>query len=326
MTPFSDAPPIRCFLSYARQDDVVMDFVGPFASSLRHYAYADRGRSLEIFLDREAIGWGDLAQPAIRTAVRSATVFLPVLTRRYFDRPYCREELFVFYNQASVDGVRGLLLPVVLLGHDHLTDGNPDLAVQIVVERQHRSVREAWLDGPSSPTWRRTMLALAGELVDHVEEAERRLATEADSHVPDVEEAIADIERFGYDTSHVVDLTSEVLQQFQDIGATATDDASRAEALLPGALLLRDAARAYERRVSEVDRLVRARPFRLGPDAAALRELVDAVEQLLASTARAELMSVPMRRPMIAFREGLTTLRSAVNMVTAWEKLPNPGQ
>jgi hypothetical protein len=326
MTHFPDAPPIRCFLSYARQDDVVMDFVEPFRDSLRHYAYADRGRHLEIFLDREAIGWGDLAQPAIRASVRSATVFLPVLTRVYFDRPYCREELFIFYNQAVVEGVRGLLLPVVLLGHKHLTDNNPDQAVQIIVERQHRSVREAWLDGPTSPSWRRTMLDLAGELVDHVEEAERRLITETDLHVPDSAEAVADIERFGFDTSHVVNLTSQVLQQFRDVVMTVTDDASRAEALLPGALRLRDGARAYERRVSEVDRLVRARPVRLGPDAAELRELVDAVEQLLTSTARAELMSVPLRSPMTAFREGLIALRSAVNMVTAWQELPNPGQ
>jgi hypothetical protein len=303
-----------------------MDFVGPFRDSLRHYAYADRGRDLEIFLDREAIGWGDLAQPAIRASVRSATVFIPVLTRTYFDRPYCREELLIFYNQAVVEGVRSLLLPVVLLGHNHLTDHNPDLAVQIIVERQYRSVREAGIEGPSSPVWRRTMLDLAGELVDHVEEAERRLVTETDVHVPDAAEAVADVERFGYDTGHVVDLISQVLHQFQDIVATPTDDASRAEALLPGALRLRDAARAYERRVSEVDRLVRAKPVRLGPDATGLKELVDAVEQLLASTARAELMSVPLRRPMIAFREGLTTLRSAVNMVNAWQDLPNPGQ
>lgn len=326
MTAFPDAPPIRCFLSYARKDDEVMNFVGPFRDSLRHYAYADRGRDLEIFLDRDAIGWGDLAQPAIRASVRSATVFLPVLTRLYFDRPYCREELFIFYNQAVVEGVRGLLLPVVLMGHKHLTDDNPDLAVQIIVERQHRSVREAWLEGTSSPAWRRTMFELAGELVDHVEEAERRLVTGPEPHVPDDAEAVADVERFGYDTNHVVDLTSEVLHQFQDAVRTATDDTSRAEALLPGALRLRDAARAYERRVSEIDRLVRARPVRLGPDGAALRELIDAIEQLLASTTRAELMSVPMRRPMIAFREGLTTLRSAVNMVTSWQELPNPGQ
>ncbi|MET8757481.1 toll/interleukin-1 receptor domain-containing protein [Lentzea sp. NPDC004782] len=320
MTPVPDAPPIRCFLSYAHQDDVVMEFVDPFASSLRHYAYADRGRELEIFLDREAIGWGDLAQPTIRAAVRGATVFLPVLTRLYFDRPYCREELHVFYNQASVEGVRSLLLPVVLLGHGYLTDDNPDLAVQIIVERQHRSVREAWLDGPSSPAWRRTVLALAGELVDRVEEAERRLDAGVEPHLADPAEVTADIERFGYDTAHVVQTTSEVLQEFQRVVSQASDDASRAAALLPGALRLRDTARAYERRVSEVDRLVRMSPVRIGPGTAALRELLDAVEELLTSTARAELMSVPMRRPMIAFREGLVTLRSAVNMVSAWQE------
>ncbi len=326
MTPFSDAPPIRCFLSYARQDDVVMDFVGPFADALRQYAYADRGRSLEIFLDRASIGWGDLAQPAIRASVRSTTVFLPVLTRRYFDRPYCREELFIFYNQAFVDGVRGLLLPVVLLGHDFLGEDNPDLAVQIVVERQYRSVREAWIEGPSSPAWRRTMLSLAGELVDHVETAERRLGSGVEPLVPDAVEAVADIERFGHDTAHIVDVTSQVLKDFKEIILATADDAARAEALLPGALRLRDSARAYERRVSEIDRLVRAKPYRIGPDAAALRDLVDAVEQLLTSTARTELMNVPMRRSMTAFREGLTTLRSAVNMVTVWSELPNPGQ
>jgi len=51
MTAPFDSPPIRCFLSYARQDDVVMDFIAPFAASLRHYAYSDRGRSLDVFLD-----------------------------------------------------------------------------------------------------------------------------------------------------------------------------------------------------------------------------------------------------------------------------------
>ncbi|WP_112275235.1 TIR domain-containing protein [Lentzea terrae] len=318
-----DAPPIRCFLSYARKDDVVMDFVGPFTESLRQYAYADRGRELEIFIDREAIGWGDLAQPTIRAAVRNATVFLPLLTRRYFDRPYCREELFIFHNQSIVDGVHGLLLPVVLLGDGYLTEENPDLAVQIVVERQHRHLREAWIEGPSSAPWRRTMLALAGELVDRVEVAERSLLTES-SYEPD--DAVAKVERFGLDTSHVADVISQVLQEFQHVLTAAEDDRTRAERLLPGALRLRDEVRTYERRVFEIDRLMRAAPLPIVPDASALHELVSATEQLLRSTRRAELTSVPMRRSMAAFREGLTTLRGAVNVVASWIRPPNPRQ
>jgi len=318
MTPFSDAPPIRCFLSYARQDDVVMDFVGPFADALRQYAYADRGRSLEIFLDRASIGWGDLAQPAIRASVRSTTVFLPVLTRRYFDRPYCREELFIFYNQAFVDGVRGLLLPVVLLGHDFLGEDNPDLAVQIVVERQYRSVREAWIEGPSSPAWRRTMLSLAGELVDHVETAERRLA-EAPV-VADVDVA-AELPRFSDDVAEMTTAVSSVIHTFRDV--LGGGDA----ALLPlGAKRLQDVGRRFERRAFEVDRALRAAealdPVDLRPPA----ELVAGIEALLQSTRRGEAADVPLRRVMAVFREGLIALRSGLRVVESWAELTIPGQ
>ncbi|MDX8030962.1 toll/interleukin-1 receptor domain-containing protein [Lentzea sp. BCCO 10_0856] len=318
MTPFSDAPPIRCFLSYARQDDIVMDFVTPFASSLRHYAYADRGRALEIFLDRESIGWGDLVQPTLRAAVRGTTVFLPVLTRRYFDRPYCREELFLFYNQAFVDGVRGLLLPVVLLGAGHLTADNPDLAVQLVVERQHRSVQDAWLEGPSSPLWRRTMLSLAGELVDRVEAAERALLVDA----PAIEVDVAlELDRFSRDVQAVIRSTSDVVAEFQSLLGIDWP------ALAPAAGRLRDAGRSFERRAFETDRLLRAagESFQAA-FVSELAELVPGVEALLTSTHRLEASDVPIRRMMMVFREGLTALRSGLRVVESWAELPNPGQ
>ena len=316
MTPSFDAPPIRCFLSYARQDDVVMDFVAPFAQSLRQYAYSDRGRELEIFLDRDAIGWGDLAQPTIRSAVRSATVFLPVLTRRYFDRPYCREELFVFYNQAFVDGVRGLLLPVVLLGDGFLSEDNSDLAVQIVVERQHRSVREAWLEGPSSPAWRRALLGLAGELVDRVESAERALI--AAPAVVEVDVA-AELDRFSRDIKAVIRSVTAVVEEFQ---ALLGIDWLK---LGPAASRLRDVGRSFERRAFEVDRALRTASFQVA-FAGELRELVPGVEALLASTRRFEVSDVPIRRTMVVFRDGLTALRSGLHVVESWAELPNPGQ
>jgi hypothetical protein len=318
MTAFSDAPPIRCFLSYARQDDIVMDFVGPFAASLRHYAYADRGRALEIFLDRTSIGWGDLVQPTLRAAVRSTTVFLPVLTRRYFDRPYCREELFLFYNQAFVDGVRGLLLPVVLLGADHLTEHNPDLAVQLVVERQHRSVREAWLEGPSSPLWRRTMLSLAGELVDRVEAAERELLVGAPATEVDV---AAELDRFSRDVQAVIRSTSEVVSEFQALLGIDWP------ALGPAAVRLRDAGRSFERRAFETDRVLRTASASFqAAFVSELGDLVPGVEALLTSTHRLEASDVPIRRMMMVFREGLTALRSGLRVVESWAELPNPGQ
>ncbi|MFJ5991238.1 TIR domain-containing protein [Lentzea sp. NPDC092896] len=317
MTRFSDAPPIRCFLSYARQDDVVMDFVGPFATALRHYAYADRGRSLEIFLDREAIGWGDLVQPTLRSAVRGTTVLIPVLTRRYFDRPYCREELFLFYNQAFVDGVRGLLLPVVLLGADHLTEHNPDLAVQLVVERQRRSVREAWIEGPSSPAWRRTMLALASELVDNVEAAERTLLT---GFAPPDVDVPAVLAQFSHDVQTVIHACGKVVADFQALLGVDWP------ALASAAVRLRDAGRTFERQAFETDRALRSAGVPSPARFAELDDLVPGVEALLASTHRLEASDVPIRRTMMVFREGLTALRSGLRVVESWTEWPNPGQ
>ncbi|MFI6096942.1 toll/interleukin-1 receptor domain-containing protein [Lentzea sp. NPDC051213] len=319
MTRLPDAPPISCFLSYARQDDVVMDFVGPFADSLRHYAYADRGRSLEIFVDRSSIGWGEQVQPAIRASVRSTTVFLPVLTRRYFDRPYCREELFLFYNQAFVDGVCGLLLPVVLLGNGFLTEDNPDLAVQLVVERQFRSVREAWIEGPASAAWRRTMLALASELVDRVEAAERALVVApAVAHV----DVAAELARFSDDVSAVMAAASAVVGEFQDVLASGADVAR----LAPAAVRLQDAGRRFERRAFEVDRALRAADVVESFGVASLDSLAAGVEALLESTRRGEAAHVPLRRLMAVFREGLTALRSGLCVVESWGELPNTGQ
>ncbi|KOV84000.1 TIR domain-containing protein [Nocardia sp. NRRL S-836] len=318
MTSSTDAPPIRCFLSYARQDDVVMDFVAPFAASLRHYAYADRGRSLEIFLDRDAIGWGDLVQPVLRSAIRSATVLLPVLTRRYFDRPYCRKELFLFYNQAFVAGVRGLLLPVVLLGDSFLTEDNPDLAVQIVVQRQFHSVRQAWLEGPSSPQWRRTMLSLAGALVDAVEEAELALSVPPALTDTDVS---AELDRFTTDVQTMIGTTRSVVSEFQSL--VGGDPAL----LTPGAHRLREAAWTFERRAVEVDRLLRATGSSCAPAVTAeLLSLLPGVRALLTSTRRAEAADAPVRRTMAVFREGLTALRSGLCVVKSWAELPNPGQ
>ncbi|MET9224912.1 toll/interleukin-1 receptor domain-containing protein [Lentzea sp. NPDC003310] len=318
MKAFSDAPPIRCFLSYARQDDVVMDFVTPFATALRHYAYADRGRELEIFLDREAIGWGDLVQPTLRAAVRSTTVLIPVLTRRYFDRPYCREELFLFYNQAFVDNVRGLLLPVVLLGADHLTEDNEDLAVQIVVARQHRSVREAWLDGPASPAWRRTMLALASEIVDNVEAAEQALLSPPPAPAVDVAAVLI---RFASDAEAVITATGNVIADFREnLGTDQT-------ALTPAATRFRNAARTFERQAFEADRTLRAAGASFtGKGFADLDDLLSGTETLLASTHRLEASTVPIRRTMVVFREGLTALHSGLRVVRTGAEWPNPGQ
>lgn len=169
-------PAIRVFLSYAHADETVLEFIEPFKTSLKHLAFADQGRTLDIFVDRDSIRWGDDWQESIREGIESATVFMPVVTRQYFDRSACREELLSFYNEAKSLGATSLILPVVILGHAYISEDSQDVAARIIHERQYRDLKDVWVEGPQSAAWRRAMIKLAGELVDAATSAERVLA------------------------------------------------------------------------------------------------------------------------------------------------------
>lgn len=82
------------FLSYARVDNDEFDaVVDRLKRDLSARFHATTGRRLEIFVDRESIGWGADWRSEIRTSVANATFFIPVISMRYFESKMCREEL-----------------------------------------------------------------------------------------------------------------------------------------------------------------------------------------------------------------------------------------
>lgn len=54
------------------------------------------GDTLELFLDRDAIKWGDDWKNKVDSSLASVAFFIPVLTPRYFKSPECRRELQFF--------------------------------------------------------------------------------------------------------------------------------------------------------------------------------------------------------------------------------------
>ncbi|MES1170136.1 MAG: toll/interleukin-1 receptor domain-containing protein [Leifsonia sp.] len=82
------------------------------------------GESLDLFVDRRSINWGDDWRSDIDSALQNGSYFLPVLTPRYFRSPECRRELTEFSRRASQLGAESFILPIVWVMFDELT--NPD--------------------------------------------------------------------------------------------------------------------------------------------------------------------------------------------------------
>jgi hypothetical protein len=284
MTEINESP-IKIFLSYAHADEVVLDFIEPFTKSLKHLAFSDQGRTLEIFVDKDTIGWGEDWQSGITKGIEGAAVFMPVVTRQYFDRPSCREELLTFYNEAERLGVKSLLLPVVILGHDYLSTDSSDVASKIIAERQYKDLKATWTEGPESATWRKTIIALSAELVEAVTTAEQTLVApasklqdaakgeneEGDDDAPGAAEVSEALELFQDKINNVMPTMQGTVEQFSHVLERSTpglkqaspSDSRRillevATALLPLGTDFQSQARGFETVVVRTDQIMRS--------------------------------------------------------------------
>src|SRR5690349_7182667 len=71
------------------------------------------GGDLDLFLDRDALHWGDDWRQRISDAIAATTFFIPIVTPRYFNSPECRRELIEFDREARRLGAGALLLPIL---------------------------------------------------------------------------------------------------------------------------------------------------------------------------------------------------------------------
>ena len=122
------------FISYRRDDNADFGGVVDEIRTIIPAIFESRtGQRLELFIDREGIGWGEDWREKILTSVKQATVFIPVVTLRYFNSSACMDELLAFEATARNLGVTDLILPIVLFGAEQISkddDVAPDAAAQ----------------------------------------------------------------------------------------------------------------------------------------------------------------------------------------------------
>lgn len=82
-------------------------------------------------MDRESIGWGEDWRTRIQDGINAAMVFIPVISMNYFyESSSCREELTAFYAKANELGPTQLILPLIILGRDLITERSDDANIR----------------------------------------------------------------------------------------------------------------------------------------------------------------------------------------------------
>lgn len=93
------------FWSYVHADDATEGGrVRKLASDLREQYALISGESIEIFVDRNAIVWGDNWREKIDSSLASILFFISVITPRYFQSAQCRRELQELLGVLSASG------------------------------------------------------------------------------------------------------------------------------------------------------------------------------------------------------------------------------
>jgi TIR domain-containing protein len=177
--------PYQCFISYTRMDNEIHDgVVDRFKREVSGRFEAATGSRLEVFLDRESIGWGERWRDKISEAIMGSTLFVPIITMRYFNSTPCREELSAFHSAAAQNGVPDLILPIILAGSNQITSENSDDLVRVVAELNWQPIFNEFEAGYESSEWKRRIGQIVRGLQAALERAEAQLSNQATVALP----------------------------------------------------------------------------------------------------------------------------------------------
>lgn len=126
------------FWSYAHEDNSRQSGrVLGLAAALQDEFSVVTGDELELFIDRDSVGWGDLWRERIDQALGEAPFFIALVTPKYVRSVECRKELLAFSREAKSRGIAQLLLPILFIDVDGLDENNEDEVLAILARTQY---------------------------------------------------------------------------------------------------------------------------------------------------------------------------------------------
>ena len=227
------------FWSYVRMDD--SDELGRISQLardvVRQYEMLT-GETINLFIDRDDIKWGDKYRKVIDGSLASVKFFIPVMTPRYFMHKECIRELEYFAKRAKELGITELILPLHYVEVPELIDDSEKEGVLgMISEFQYRDWRDIRFSDTTSEVYRREVSAIAALVqanktadqavfnTDTAEESEKYDEYDEDSK-PGTLDLLAGSERA---FPEFIDTVNRLGEQTSIIGEILTGSRSRIE-------------------------------------------------------------------------------------------------
>ena len=159
--------PWEGFWSYVHADDSAENGrIARLAKDLVLQYELLTGETINLFLDKASLEWGDNWQHKIDEGLGSVAFFVAVLTPRYFMSKECRRELQSFSRKAIQLGIKELVLPVLYVDVPSINDDDSkDDLVRLVKEYQWEDWRELRYEDVGSKAYRKAVSRLAERLI-----------------------------------------------------------------------------------------------------------------------------------------------------------------
>jgi len=205
---------LKGFWSYVHADDHAdSGRISRLASDIKDQYQMLTGDTISLFLDKDAIKWGDLWREEINSNLASTAFLIPVLTPRYFMRPECRRELQYITRKAINLGLKNIILPLLYVDVPALHEETPaDDLIALVGTFQREDWRDMRFLDVTSEGYRRGVFRLTTRLV----EANRQTEKTATPIVP----LVAEVHEMGIDDSPgIIDklaISEETLPKLSD--------------------------------------------------------------------------------------------------------------
>ncbi len=230
----------QAFWSYVHADD---EADGGRIRRLAHDVIAQyamlTGEEIGLFLDADAIKWGDEWRAKIDEGLSFVAFFVAVLSPRYLLSPECRRELQAFASRATTLGIKELVLPLLYVDIPELSDAASDDDLVVLVRTyQWEDWRELRFEDTASSSYRKGVANLAMRLAEANRKAEQsttmtsvvvKIDDGASDDAPGLIDRLAEGEQALPEWTQTVEVITENIQLVGSAMRTSVEEIKRSD-------------------------------------------------------------------------------------------------